>query len=331
MSEPHPDVASLLAAQGIDAPEHELTTNGFSGARLTSLNQDGRSYVLKRLLFDDDWLMQLTHDTAYREAAFAVSELARQLPSAVSHPAIGAAMDGVGRAILMDDVSHLLFEDGHTLPTSGAEIALQSIAALHAHFWERPLTGIPFCPPLVRLMAIGPANAATLVDRGLGGFALGWQAFDRQAPPAAVALAGRLLADAAPLMAVIDAFPQTLLHGDLKSANFGIDGEVLTLFDWAMVMRGPVALDIGWMLAVNSSVLPWSLDETLDRYAGHLERALGPARFSEARWPEQRAVVMVCGLLMYGWGKALDAEDGRPDELRWWCDGALDAARMLAL
>jgi hypothetical protein len=34
---------------------------------------------------------------------------------------------------------------------------------------------------------------------------------------------------------------------------------------------------------------------------------------------------------MYGWGKALDAEAGRPDELRWWCEGAIAGARVLGL
>jgi hypothetical protein len=101
------------------------------------------------------------------------------------------------------------------------------------------------------------------------------------------------------------------------------------LLDWALVTRAPVAVELAWFLAVNSGRLPESLDATLDRYAVHLERALGAHRWPQARWREQRAVVFLSGLLMYGWGKALDAEGGRPDELRWWCEGALEAAKQL--
>ena len=84
-------------------------------------------------------------------------------------------------------------------------------------------------------------------------------------------------------------------------------------------------------LTMNSSVLPWTLDETLERYAAHLERTLGAERFAAARWWQQRAAIMLCGLVYYGWGKALDAETGRPDELRWWCDGAMAAVEALDL
>jgi hypothetical protein len=50
-------------------------------------------------------------------------------------------------------------------------------------------------------------------------------------------------------------------------------------------------------------------------------------RFGDAQWPVQAHALAVSGLLLYGWGKALDAEAGRPDELRWWCERAAEAAR----
>jgi Ser/Thr protein kinase RdoA (MazF antagonist) len=146
-----------------------------------------------------------------------------------------------------------------------------------------------------------------------------------------VRLARGLFADMSPLVQALASLPRTLVHGDLKLANMGVDGDILWLFDWADVSRAPVALEIAWFLAVNSSRLPRSLDATLDHYATQLQRALGDERLAEAQWPAQRGAAMVCGLLMYGWGKALDAETGRPDELRWWCEGALEAQKVLRL
>ena len=94
------------------------------------------------------------------------------------------------------------------------------------------------------------------------------------------------------------------------------------LIDWAMTLVAPPAVELGWFLAINSRRLPVSLDEVMRRYA---ENAAIP--------PEHRArhdaLTVLCGLLLRGWRKALDAEAGEPDELRWWCDRAEEAAAFL--
>jgi hypothetical protein len=73
---------------------------------------------------------------------------------------------------------------------------------------------------------------------------------------------------------------------------------------------------------VNSSRLPWTLDETLERYREHLRRALG-ARFDADIWKRQEAVAHVSGLMMFGWAKGDDAE-----ESAWWCERAMAAAEV---
>ena len=77
------------------------------------------------------------------------------------------------------------------------------------------------------------------------------------------------------MIRVLQRLPRTIVHHDLKIANAGIEGSTLWLIDWSEVTLGPVALDLGWLLAVNSSRLPWTLDETAERYRRHLSAALG--------------------------------------------------------
>jgi thiamine kinase-like enzyme len=135
-----------------------------------------------------------------------------------------------------------------------------------------------------------------------------------------------LQADVSPLRRVFDALPATLLHGDLKLGNAALDDAgTLWLIDWSLVTRAPVALEIAWALTINSSRLPWPLDDTIDRYAGHLRAALG-ARFDDAEWRTQRHAIGIAGLLIYAWGKTLDYVDYGSRELSWWCDRALEAA-----
>jgi Phosphotransferase enzyme family len=329
----HADVPALLAAQGIDAAETPMVTSGFSGARHSSIAQDGRRYVLKRLRFEDDWLMRLTADVHYREAEFAASSLVDLLPAGVAVPMLGASYDGEGRAILMRDISETLFTDGEVVPPMSMDATLRGIADLHAAFWGKPPQhAIACCDPRRRIGLLGPATGEALIsERRDFGVARGWRSFDLRVPREISSLLHRLQDDMTPLLEILEAFPAALLHGDLKIANFGLDSSALWLFDWSSVMWAPVAVDLALFLTMSSRALPWTLDEVCDRYSIHLERALGSVRFADARWPAQRAAMMLCGLLYYGWGKALDAEAGRADELRWWCDGAVEAARTLGL
>jgi aminoglycoside phosphotransferase (APT) family kinase protein len=125
--------------------------------------------------------------------------------------------------------------------------------------------------------------------------------------------------DPQPLIDVCNGLPQTLLHNDVKTGNIAIEGATVWLFDWALAGFGPVGSELGWLLGVNSSRLPWSLDQTLDVYGAHLRRALG-ALFDEEMWKRQQAVAHVSGLLEFGWAKGDD-----PEELGWWCERALAA------
>jgi hypothetical protein len=329
----HADVAALLAAYGIDAPETPMATSGFSGARHSSIVQDRRRYVLKRLRFEDDWLMRLTADVHYREAQFAASPLVDRLPHGVAVPMLGASYDGAGRAILMLDIGESLIPDGQDVQHEAMDVIVRGVADLHAAFWDAPSkAAIAWCDPRDRIGLLVPATGDMLVREGRDfGVARGWRSFGQLVPKETSSLVRRLQRDMTPLLDILETFPATLLHGDLKIANFGLDDTGLWLFDWSSVMWAPVALDLALFLTMSSSALPWELDKVFDRYAAHLERALGAALFAEARWPEQRAALMLCGLLYYGWGKALDAEAVRTPELRWWCDGATEAARTLGL
>jgi hypothetical protein len=333
MTELAPDVATLLRAHGLEGARQEpLLSGGYTGAALVRVVGEHESFVLKRVAsMEQDWVRRVTADTQFREVAFALSPYAQRLPAGVAVASVGAAIDGDGRALLMRDLTAELVPE-HTLDAALLDAILRGIATMHAAFWDMPLDGVPVADPVARITLISPQRAITLQRDGVDfGFVDGWRAFERRAPKPARDVAHRLFDDMQPLERTLRAFPQTLVHGDLKVANMAYGDGALTLLDWTMVMRTAVSVDIAWFLAVNSSLLPDPLDDVLERYAGHLERALGAGRFAAAAWPAQRHAIMLMGLLMYGWGKAPDAEAGRPEELRWWCEGAVEAARALDL
>ena len=317
-----PSLERLLAQAGLSGvPEQRLQHAGFSGASLTRLvREDGAAFVLKRLSLERDWIMRATDDEACREANIAA--MSRVTSSRVMNPAVGAARDGSGYAVLMQDISSRLLPEG---PISRAQLdsILEGVAELHRCSWP---DAVPWCAVDKRLTLLTPQGAAVARAGGApvaDDIERGWRLFERHATDDARETMYRLFADPTPLVAALETLPFAFLHGDLKFDNVGLDEDGrLWLIDWAMTLVAPPAVEMGWFLAVNSRRLPASLDDVMGLYA----EAAGVPPALRAK---HDALLVLCGLLLRGWRKALDAEEGDPVELAWWCERAARATAYL--
>ena len=161
------------------------------------------------------------------------------------------------------------------------------------------------------------------------------------ATPAAREIIAGLAADPQPLLDELEAQPATLIHGDLKLANVGIedDGSIV-LVDWQMVMIAPIAVELGWFLVSNVASLPLPPEEVIARYRSKLSYAISDAE-DDGRWvggaefdDDDIDAAILVGLLLRGWRKGMDAEAGitlasgvsAADDLAWWCERAVEAA-----
>ena len=90
-----------------------------------------------------------------------------------------------------------------------------------------------------------------------------------------------------------------------------------------MTLVAPAAVELGWFLAINSRRLPpaVSLDSVMERYGDAADLT------AEAR-RRHDALTVLCGLLLRGWRKALDASEGDGAEVAWWCE-RVEAARWV--
>jgi Phosphotransferase enzyme family len=339
--EPEP-LADLLARYDID-PESEapFPNDGWSGAALTRLRSpDGASFILKRDSFRRDWIMQATADIRRRESWLALRALS--LPWPVRFPALGAAWtlepDSTSEpdeiAILMPDLSGVLFDWNRPLNSDELAVVLSAMASLHGAAEGKVAKFAAWTPWEERLTLIsrrslerrGPAREA------VGSRILpGWDAWDRFATPVARAIVEQLSDNDEPLLDALVGLPSTLIHGDLKLANIGIaaDGAV-EMIDWQMVTVAPVAIELGWFLVSNVNALPFRPEEILDRYWALREVPDGQ------RLVENDLAILV-GLLLRGWRKGYDAAAGiklasgvaASDDLAWWCERAVEAADRL--
>lgn len=363
----------LLTANGLDdVAEAPFSNDGWSGATLTALTGPAGRFILKRTSWSADWIARSTRDHAIREAVFAADPV--PLPSPLASAHLGAAADGTAAAILMPDLTASLIPwdrgDGTATIVSGEALdrVLAAAAAIHAMPWAAlrgaarrggaagragvmgrgdaagPAGeiggGWPWCPVRERVQLLSRTSALRYRGGGLWvgeRFLAGWDAFDRLAPPGAVALVAGLTADPGPLLAALRRLPATGLHGDLKLANVALlpDGRTACI-DWQMTALAPVALEMGWFLVANVAQLDQAPDAVLDRYFAALGAAGGRDVIGDRA--AQRDLAIVVGLLLRGWRKGLDAAGGTvlptgrdaAADLRWWGEEALgSAARRL--
>ena len=323
-------IAELL---GTEVRGERLTgEDGKSGARLERVVVDGQRYVLKHLHHADDWGMRATGDLAGRPLTLWRHGWLDRLPACIDHAVVGAAWeerpDGRGAVLVMRDVGAWLVPEGdQQIPLDQHRSFVDHMAQLHVAFWGcRDTLGLLPLPD--RLVFFGPRLAAA--ERARGGTDLvptrlvpkGWARFAQRAPRAAkIVLA--LLDDPTPLVAALQATPQTLVHGDWKAGNLGShpDGRTI-LLDWALPGIAPPCADIAWYVCLNRARLPQSKEDALRAYREALERH---GVDTEPWWARQRALSLLGLVLQFGWEKAL----GDDEELAWWQARALEGAREL--
>jgi hypothetical protein len=356
-------LSELLAEHDLDLlPEHDFPTDGWSGARFSLIERDDRRFVLKRTSPRVDWIAVATRDDQTREACVVELGASAGWPPPLPTTGLGAAVDGDLVAILMPDLSMELL--AWERPVHDAAIdpdvihrVLDRLAALHAVPWPEEAdrrwdaSGFPWCPLAERLTLTSRPACARHIAGGIPAgissaekLLAGWDAFDRHAPPAARDLVETLSADVSPLIDALGRLPSVGLHGDLKLANVAVlPGDDIRFIDWAMTIRAPVAVELGWFLVSNSASLPERPAQLLDRYrqsvgwfAGSATAVDAPFDSSAALgdWEAQVDLTRIVGLLLRGWRKGLDTEAGATlgsgvsgaDDLAEWCATAVQAA-----
>jgi hypothetical protein len=338
-------LAEVLRRNGLAGKrEQPFPNDGWSGASLSLLHRGRERFVLKRDSLARDWIAQSTADgPVLREAWFAAD--GPPLPSPIRAPYLGAGVDGDEFWMLMPDLTGVLFDWDAPISVEELDRVLDGLAKVHGYPWSVPevLEPGPWCPLRERVTLICRASLErpgaardTVGDRILPG----WDAFDRHAPAPACDLINSLGEDPRPLLDALETLPSTLIHGDLKLANVGIEPDgTIDLVDWQMVSVAPIAVELGWFLVSNVASLPLPPDQILARYASRLVHAIADAEDDGRRGSGAGldrdgvdAAVLV-GLLLRGWRKGADAEAGvvhasgvtAADDLAWWCERAVEA------
>ena len=310
-----------------------LGTSGFSGSRHERIRvalTDGRekTYVIKRTAPTLDWTCVVSGAIRSREIALLESAGLGDVWSIFHCPYLAFTESDHGEScFLMQDLTPSLFRDAREpLRQSDEDLLLQSLARLHARFWERRPGPAPWlASPSTYCSLLGadrPGDTGwerLLPESIRSGVLSGWREALRRVPPG---VAERLRLPGAELQREWAALPHTIVHGDAKVANFAIlSDRRVTAFDWALVGWAPPSVDVGWYIAVNASRLAGGQDAALTRYRGFLEAAGRPLSGEGWRVMEDAAVLLGARMLLWSKANALASDrPGAKDEWGWWME-----------
>lgn len=292
---------------------------GSAGASGSALERgwldDGSTIVIKHADARQDWIMQATRD-AGRIAALWADGFFDQVPTGIDHTTIEARPGPGGAIAAMRDVSMHLFNDA---APSAADRRTVLAATANMHVALATLNTASLCALADYLAFLSPSVCERFAaDHEVPRLALeGWARFRDVVDEDVVAIIDSVHRNPSELAAALLERPSTVVHGDLKFANLGTDGDRAVLIDWGTLTSwAPPAVDYAWYLAINTAATGCSFDEIRDEI-----RAVQGAAFDATA----ESLALVGALAQLGWEKALGATSDDPVArrreragLKWW-------------
>ena len=314
-----PSIDALIALAGNDVTIAPLPSAGFSTASILRLTSGERRFVLKRTTLDRDWTARRSGDTRGREPLLLSDAACASVWDVFDCPYIAYAIGEGEIAVLMHDLTDHLFPDARTPLTEQQETAvLGGIARMHARFWDSRAPDAAWLADTEHLcdMLHPSCDGAVLPSPLRENVPRGWSIALSRAPERVARLLTRSGAEWAREWRDL---PHTLVHGDVKVANFALmpDGGVAA-FDWATAGVAPCSIDLGWYLAVNASRLAGPKERVISRY-----RELLGMEIDDGTWRRLEDTAIVCGAKLLLWSKALALDSGRAgaeEEWHWWIE-----------
>ncbi len=223
---------------------------GLAGGRLSYVITNAGRLVLKQMSIHTDWLMFSTLDTQCRAVRVWQYGLLDQILPHLKHKILACAHDGDGWAILMEDLSGLVFSWDKAMAPDLVPAFLDALARLHASFWNDARLAEPPLGLMDTAVLPGIVNKAhKYKDGDLGVLPKwirdGWEMLEMLLDVKVCQLMKDLIENPVPLVKAIQRYPATLLHGDYRAENLAYNDGPIVL-DWQNVSRSLMSFDLAW-------------------------------------------------------------------------------------
>ncbi len=297
--------------------------------------------VLKRIDWAANWYAISSEDTLGREVAIWESGVLDRLPPEMGNAVRAVARFEDGAALLMDDLSRHLLPDNDATSEQVLGV-LGAMAAMHATFFDDPPVaelGVAFHRLERLLTALSPTNLRSLSrilpdNEMISTLPEGWDRLPGLVD-AGVARDLRALADdPTPIVAALEGYPTTLLHGDLRDANVAWDGSRTVAIDWQPTVAPP-GIELAYFLQTLGVGNPLHPDEAMALYRDMLAERLGPD-VSWSWWDDQLDICIAAIKVMMASPDVLfRAQEHDPrrhphwTSHEWWVDRSMRGLRLI--
>ena len=294
------------------------TPAGWSGSRLESaLLEDGRRLILKRIVPGGDWLARHTGDEGREGILFSDGAMGR-FPGGLDPATRAAELHEGAWWVAMDDVSDSLFGTAGPISREQSAQVLKAMAGVWHEFWGEEVA--PASSFFDRVIVCGPGmseaerDGVDLLPKQLE---TTWEAFSDAVEGDVGEAVLRIARDPARFVAEFERCGTTLIHGDLRDEQLGIDGDRVIAIDWGLASNAHPALELAWYMMHCR----WRIEASHEQIVEDFRQAMG-----ERDDPVALELGMISGLLQYGWILGNSAQI-HPDpaeqawareEIAWW-------------
>lgn len=191
-----------------------------------------------------------------------------RMPDGVDHATVGVEPMAEGWAIYMRDVSrHLFPPEGRVAPNEIRRV-IGGLAELHRTFLGAGVERL--CSLVDRYHLLSPRTAQreiALANPAGPLISRCWDVFVDLAPQDVSGPIVALAEDSTPLAAELSKCQQTLVHGDARPWNMGLNDTALVMIDWGeRTGMAPAPVEIASFLAFDAKYLDLTRDEVIEEY-----------------------------------------------------------------
>ena len=263
--------------------------SGLAGGRLSYVDTNAVSLVLKQMSIASDWIMFASADEQCRAVTLWQYGLLDQLRPHLEHKILACSRDGNGWAILMHDLTEYVHKWDMPMAPELAPAFLDALARLHATFWNAPILNDPhigLCDPAQLLDQTSLPMAQKHTNSSMGVIPEwvrgGWEVMEELLDSDTFSHLKSLTENPQPLFEALSRYPYTLLHGDYRAANLAHPDQPVA-FDWQEATCSLMTIDLAWFVKEDCIQDAMGQVQAINFYRRRLETYLN-SRFDDTEW-----------------------------------------------